>query len=171
MSDEEKMPLIPITLSIIHRYIDKDSASIIEDYLITGTSSNFFEDYVISSFEAGRIGVAELITNVDSGMSGACESGYIDIIKSIINNNLDEKFNWNNGFIGACYNGHIDIVNLMIECSNGRGLQWNVGMYGACYNNHSHITKLLTDYYLGKQNKQSISNNIKCITYEKQIKK
>ena len=48
----------------------------------------------------------------NGGLYWACENGYIDIVKLMIEKGAKD---WNGGLWRACYGGHMDIVKLMIE--------------------------------------------------------
>ena len=73
----------------------------------------------------------------NNGMSGACRSGHIDIVKLMIENGAND---WNWGMYNACCGGHINIVKFMIK--NGANA-WNDGMSGACCGGHIDIVKFM----------------------------
>lgn len=144
MSLEEKQSRIPKTLCIIHDYVDRDSASIVESYLVEGVNYSHY---------AGKYGVVELITDEKDGLYGACEGGYVDIVKlmlrknttylnfdyfeackggfvhkigSILSEYFDDEIDWINCLYFACKGGNMDIVGLMMsKCVDDNEVDWS----------------------------------------------
>ena len=48
----------------------------------------------------------------ESGLFGACEGGYLDLVMLMIKYGAT---NWSDGLEGACYGEHPDLFNLMIK--------------------------------------------------------
>ena len=116
-----------------------------------------------SFYEACKKGDIKVVHNIinkgylkvsdwNSGLNGACEGGYIDIVKLIIDKGsyMLQKKDWNNGLYYACYGGSeglahtMNIINLLIE----KGADdWNSGLDGACKGSRDNINivKLMID--------------------------
>lgn len=69
---------------------------------------------------------------------------YKQVVKYITSNQCD----LNSGLSGACKGGNIDIVQLIIEeaTKNNAKLDWNLGLHSACFGGHINIALLMTSY-------------------------
>lgn len=171
--EEKKQSRIPKTLSIICNYIDYDSASIIEEYLIKDVNDMFtvgeygiceLLDYDIDCLYGaclgGHIDIVKRFTYTyayvnrkiswDCALRHACEGGNMEVINFIINDDKNKKLNWNGGLHGACKSGKIDIVNLIINKSENKKMDWDGGMINACKGGNIDIVKLMIERDGGK---------------------
>lgn len=73
----------------------------------------------------------------DSGLSGACRGGHMDIVKLMIEKGSS---NWNAGMCGACKGGHMNIVKFMIDCGAN---EWSLGSRHAGHSNQIEIVKFM----------------------------
>lgn len=74
----------------------------------------------------------------------ACQNGNIDIVRTMVQQDKQNNFDYNDGLCGACENGHMEIVKLMI--SKGAN-DYNRELYYACVNcENIDIVKLMIEY-------------------------
>lgn len=131
-NEEKKQSRIPKTLSIIHNYIDYDSSSIIEEYLIKD---------VDEMFTVGECGIWELLDYDVDCVYGACVGGHTDIVKIFTYTSLNRKISWGCALRCACEGGNIDIINFII--SENKKINWNSGLRGACRGGNMDIVELI----------------------------
>lgn len=79
---KKKFSPIEDKLKLVSNYINKDTSSIVGDYLIDGISN---------SYDAGYHAVPELVTNNNEGLLGACESNEIYTFKQLLRKNLSSS--------------------------------------------------------------------------------
>jgi hypothetical protein len=86
------------------------------------------------------------------GLLGACEGSHMELVKLMISNGASY---WNWGLLGACTGGDLEIIDLMIEKCQKNDIEW--GISGACTSNKLDIVKYLLNYY--KDNWESEDSN------------
>lgn len=123
-------------LSVIQQKFDKDS---FKNVFLTLLEPSVINDYNIGYYGLGyRL---KDIKNQNEAFLGACEGGYLDLVKFILEKNNDWYFDFTRGFVNSCFSKNFELIDFLL--SRLEDCDWTQILTVCSYSNHPEVIEYI----------------------------